>query len=81
MGVMRVLCSQGDAVYTWDEEKVEIGDPGAREAIEEAERIIREAQARGAVAFRAVPGQPAERIRDFDPKADEIIVVPRIVGG
>jgi len=81
MGVLRVLCSQGDAVYTWDEEKAEIGDPGAREAIQEAERILREAQSRGAVAFRTVPGQPAERLREFDPQAGEIVIVPRIVGG
>jgi hypothetical protein len=81
MGVLRVLCSQGDAVYTWDEERATTGDPGAREAIEEAERILREAQSRGAVAFKTVPGQPAERIRSFDPHAEEIVVVPRIVGG
>lgn len=81
MGVLRVLCSQGDAVYTWDTERAETGDPGAREAVEEAERIIREAQARGAVAFKTVPGKPAEKIRQFDPQADEIVVVPRIAGG
>jgi len=81
MGVLRVLCSQGDAVYTWDEDKVETGDPGAREAIEEAERILREAQSRGSIAFKTIPGQPAERIRDFDRSADEIVIVPRIVGG
>ena len=81
MGVLRVLCSQGDAVYTWDTEKAEAGETGAREAIEEAERIIREAQSRGAVAFKTEPGRPAERIRGFDPEADEIVVVPRIAGG
>jgi hypothetical protein len=81
MGVLRVLCSQGDAVYTWDEEKANAGDPGAREAIEEAERIIREAQARGAVAFKTMPGRPAERVRGFDPGAEEIVVVPKIAGG
>lgn len=80
MGTLRVLCSRGDAVYTWDEE-VAIGDPGARAAVAEAEQILLEAQARGAVAFREVPGQPAERIREFDPKAGGIIIVPRIVGG
>ncbi len=81
MGVLRVLCSQGDAVHTWDEEKAETGDPGAREALAEAEQILRDAQARGALAFRTVPGQPAERIREFDPHAEEIILVPRIAGG
>jgi len=81
MGVLRVLCSQGDAVYTWDETAAVGGDPGARGAIEEAERILREAQSRGAVAFRTVPGEPAARLKEFDPKAGEIVVVPRIVGG
>ena len=81
MGVLRVLCSQGDAVYTWDDTKALSGDPGARQAIEEAERILREAQSRGAIAFLTVPGEPAERIREFDPRANEIVIVPRIVGG
>ena len=80
MGVLRVLCSQGDAVHTWDETRAAT-DPGAREAVEEAERIIREAQRRGAVAFRSVPGRPAERIQEFDPSLDEIILVPPIAGG
>jgi len=64
-----------------DEEKARAGDPGAREAIEEAERIIREAQSRGAVAFKTMPGMPAERVRGFDPRADEIVIVPKIAGG
>jgi ATP-dependent exoDNAse (exonuclease V) alpha subunit len=81
MGYLRVLSSQGDTVYTWDEQKVEAGDPGALEAIQEAERIIREAQAKGAVAFKIKPGEPAERIEGFDKTAEEIVVVPRIVGG
>jgi hypothetical protein len=81
MGILRVLSSQGDTVLTWDKEKVEAGDPGALEAIREAERIIREAQAKGGVAFRVKPGQPAERIEDFDKSAEEIVVIPRIVGG
>lgn len=81
MGYLRVLTSQGDAVYTWDKEKAAAGDPGAIEAIREAERIIREAQSRGGVAFRVKPGQPAERIEHFDESAEEIVVIPRLVGG
>lgn len=81
MGYLRMLSSQGDTVWTWDEKKAEAGDPGALEAIREAERILKEAQARGAVAFRTRPGEPAERIEEFDPSAEEIMIVPRIVGG
>jgi hypothetical protein len=81
MGCIRMLSSQGDTVYTWDEEKAATGDPGAQEAVREAERSIREAQAKGAVAFKVKPGEPAERTEGFDKSAEEIILVPRIVGG
>ncbi len=81
MAVLRVLSTQGDTVYTWDEKKAEAGDPGALQAIREAEQIIREAQQRGAVAFSVKPGEPAERLERFDPHAQEIVLVPRIVGG
>ena len=81
MGVLRVLCSLGDAVYTWYEEKAAAGETGPGKAIEEAEQILREAQAHGAVAFKTVPGKPAERVRQFDPRADEIVIVPKIAGG
>lgn len=81
MAILRVLSAQGDTVYTWDEKKAEAGDPGALEAIREAEQIIREAQQRGGVAFSVKQGEPATRLDRFDPKAQEIVVVPRIVGG
>lgn len=81
MANLRLLSSQGDTVWTWDREKAETGDAGALEAIREAERIIRDAQAKGAVAFRIREDQVAERIDAFDPGAREIILVPRIVGG
>ncbi|HEY3284911.1 MAG TPA: hypothetical protein VGN26_21775 [Armatimonadota bacterium] len=81
MAVLRVLSAQGDTVYTWDERKAESGDPGALEAIREAEQIVREAQQRGAVAFSVKPGQPAERVDQFDRRAQEIVLVPRIIGG
>ena len=50
-------------------------------AVREAERIFQEQQARGATAFRVAPDKPAERIDEFDPRADEIIMVPRVAGG
>lgn len=81
MGVVRILCSSGDEVCTYDAEKAEAGDPVAKRLVAEAEEIVRSAQTRGAALFATVPGQPAQRLREFDPKKPEIIVVPRIVGG
>ncbi len=81
MGILRVMTAGGDRPVTWDRERVEAGDPAARAAVEEAERVFAEARARGATAFRVVPGQPAERIERFDPEAEQIVVVPLVAGG
>ena len=51
------------------------------EAVAVAERILGEYLAKGAAAFAVAPDKTSERIREFDPNAYEIIVVPRIAGG
>ena len=38
-------------------------------------------RARGATAFRVEAGKQAERIEHFDPQAEQIILVPRVIGG
>jgi hypothetical protein len=30
---------------------------------------------------KMAPGKPAERIERFDPEAEQILMVPRVVGG
>jgi len=30
---------------------------------------------------KVAPGRPAERIGKFDPEAEQILMVPRVVGG
>lgn len=81
MAVMRILSARGDTVVEWDSEKVETGDPEAQAAIREAERVFAEQRARGATAFKVEQGRPAVRIDEFDPKADQVVVVPRVAGG
>ena len=81
MARLRVLTSQGDKTVTWEEEKVETGDPEAVAAVAEAERLFREELQRGAAAFKVEAGKTAERIDQFDRTAEQIIVVPRIAGG
>lgn len=81
MGVLRVLSRRGDDQVTWQAQSILTADPPAQAAVEEAERIFRQQQKRGATAFRVEGGKPPVRIESFDPTAEEIIMVPRVVGG
>ncbi len=81
MNVLRVLSHLGDSAISWDAERAASGDPEARAAVEEAERIFAVERARGATAFQTTSGRPATRIEQFDPTIGEIIMVPRIAGG
>jgi len=79
--MLRVMSRRGDDRVTWDEQKVSAGDPEAVAAVHEAERIFAQERAKGSTAFRISPGKPAERIEQFDKKAEQIVLVPRVVGG
>ena len=81
ISTMRVLDATGDSTVRWDRERLAAGDPEARAAVEEAERIFAQARARGAQAFRLRPGQPAERLEQLDRQAQDILVIPPMVGG
>jgi uncharacterized protein YjiK len=81
MGMLRVISRRGDERVEWDLNKVESHDPEAVAAIREAERIFSEERARGATAFKVEPGKTVERIDKFDRTAEQIVMVPRVVGG
>jgi hypothetical protein len=81
MGVLRVLSRHGDDRHAWDQSAAVKGDPEAQAAVREAERIFAEARARGATAVRVAPGQAPERLDRFDPEAEQIVLVPRVMGG
>ena len=81
MGMLRVMSRRGDDRVTWDEQKRLTGDPEAIAAIREAERIFALERAKGATAFRVEPGKPVQRIEHFDATAEQIVLVPRVVGG
>jgi hypothetical protein len=81
MGMLRVMSRRGDDRVIWDPGKVEANDPEAVAAIREAERIFHEERSRGATAFKVEPGKPVERIEQFDRTAEQIVIVPRVVGG
>jgi len=81
VGILRVMSRRGDDRVTWDEQSVLAGDPEATAAVREAERIFEQERAKGATAFRIDPGKPAQRIEEFDLTAEQIVLVPRVVGG
>jgi hypothetical protein len=81
VGMLRVMSRRGDDRVTWDGQKALAGDPEASAAIREAERIFAQERTKGATAFRIESGKPTQRIEQFDPTAEQIVMVPRVVGG
>jgi len=81
VGMLRVMSRRGDDRVTWDEQKALAGDPEAIAAVREAERIFTQERTKGATGFRVEPGKPTQRIEHFDPTAEQIVMVPRVVGG
>ncbi|HTI14336.1 MAG TPA: hypothetical protein VL461_07170 [Dictyobacter sp.] len=79
--MLRVMSRRGDDRIAWDTQKIETNDPEAIAAVREAERIFNEERKKGATAFKVEPGKGTERIDKFDRTAEQIILVPRVVGG
>ncbi len=81
MGMLRLMSRRGDDRITWDYQRVIANDPDALAAIEEAERIFEKARQEGATAFKVESRSTVERIDKFDRVAEQIIVIPRVIGG
>jgi hypothetical protein len=81
VGMLRVMSRRGDDRLTWDEQKIQAGDSEALAAVREAERIFTQERAKGSTAFRVENGKPVQRIEHFDATAEQIVLVPRVVGG
>lgn len=81
MGTLRIMSRRGDDSVTWDTTRAAAGDTEAKAAIQEAERIFRDHRAKGATAFAVEKGHVPVRIDAFDPTAEQIMLVPRLVGG
>lgn len=82
MGKLVVLNRRGHDTLTWDMDRVLADDSEAKLAVREAERIVREEIQKGSAVFSVVPGTDiGEKIERFDPHAEQIVVVPQIVGG
>jgi hypothetical protein len=79
--MLRVISKRGDDRVQWNEQDALAGDALAIAAIREAERIFAKERARGATAFRVEAGKQASRVEQFDRTAEQILLVPRVVGG
>jgi hypothetical protein len=82
VGMLRVMSRRGDDRLTWNQQKVQAGDLDAIAAVREAERIFAQERAKGATAYRVEGGgKLVERLEHFDATVEQIVMVPRVVGG
>lgn len=81
MGMLRIMSRRGDDRVAWDVKKVQTNNSEAVAAVREAERIFNQERAKGATAFKVETGKTVERIEQFDQTAEQIVIVPRVVGG
>ena len=81
MGMLRVLSRHGDECATWDLPKAAGGDAEAVAAVRGAERMFEEARAWGATAYRIEADRSIQRMERFDQTAEQIVLIPRVVGG
>ena len=81
VGMLRIMSRRGDDRISWNNQGVETNDPEAMAAVLEAERIFNDERKKGATAFKVESGTTVERIEKFDRSAEQIVLVPRVVGG
>jgi hypothetical protein len=81
MNMLRIMSRRGDDRLTWDQQEVQHGNTEALAAVREAERIFKQERAKGATAFRVEAGKPVLRLEQFDATAEQIVMVPRVIGG
>lgn len=73
-GTMSMMDQSGDTKATWDSEKPD--------EVANARRTFDELKAKGYSAFRVnKKGDQGEEMKTFDPNAEAVIMVPRMVGG
>lgn len=81
MGMLRVLSRLGDERIEWNDQSAANGDREALAAVREAERIFAAQRAKGSMAFHIEAGRAPARLDEFDPAAEQIVIIPRVVGG
>jgi len=71
---MRTMGSSGDTKLLWDSDQVA--------EVDNARRTFNDLRARGYTAFAVKKGgEKGSQVREFDPEAESLIMVPQIAGG
>ena len=73
MGIIRWMSAAGDTQVAWDETDAA--------SVEQARAMIDRAFAEGRGVFTMDESGTGVRLRQFDPSAREIVVIPQIKGG
>jgi hypothetical protein len=74
MSEMRIMGGKGDTKIVWSKDN--------EDEVENAQRTFDDLQSKGFTAFSVKRnGDKDERITEFDPDAQTLIMVPRIAGG
>jgi len=73
MGIIRWMCAEGDSQLTWDTSDTL--------SVERARDMIERAFREGRGVFGLDEDGVGVRLREFDPDAREIVVIPQIKGG
>lgn len=75
MGTMNILSMEGDESVTWDKD-----DP---ESVEKARRKFLEflGERKGMAIRMNKDGEKGDKMTDFDPEAERVILMPLIAGG
>lgn len=71
---MRTMGTSGDTKLVWDSQQ--------DDEVANAKRTFNDLKKKGYAAFAVGPkGKQAEQIKEFDPDAESLIMVPAIAGG
>ncbi len=85
IGKIRIMGKSGDTAIQFPRiaslEALGTLQPDEQYAVQAAQRIVEQAREQQRTVFAVTPGQTPERLTDFRPDAESLMVVARVAGG
>jgi hypothetical protein len=85
VGTIRVMGKSGDAAVQFPRiaslDALGTLEPDEQYAVQAAQRIVAQAAEQSRTVFAVAPGQTPERLTEFRPDAESLMIVARIAGG
>ncbi len=85
LGTVRVMGRSGDAAIQFPRiaslDALAELEPDEVYAVQAAQAIVTQAQRESRTVFAVAPGQPPERVTEFRPDTESLMIVARIAGG